>query len=193
MSKYTLSLPSPSGRSRRRWGTLAAATALGGVRSGGEHRRRREHPADCAEPAGRHRSRGNGRSGHRARRLAAGRRHRHLVHPGRDRRWVLHLDGVRRPGRRRRFRRTVDVQGPGPFRRHVAEPDHRRRGASEPDAILVAPNDVEASAGPLQRPRTPASRSSSSTPPSTTPRSAPPASPRTTSRAAWRPPTPSPT
>ena len=28
MSKYTPSLPSPSGRSRRRWGTLVAATAL---------------------------------------------------------------------------------------------------------------------------------------------------------------------
>ena len=28
MSKYTPSLPSPSGRSRRRWGTLAATTAL---------------------------------------------------------------------------------------------------------------------------------------------------------------------
>ena len=166
----------------------------GGVGTGGEHRRRREHRADCAEPAGRHRSRGNGRSGHRARRLAAGRRHRHLVHPGRERRRVLHLDGMRRAGRRGRVRGDRQRAGARP----PSTPRCRTRSStpsspasptrSSSRRTTSRPRPARCSA-----PRTPASRSSSSTPRSTTPRSARRASPRTTSRAAWRRPMRSPT
>ncbi|MGH9137343.1 MAG: ABC transporter substrate-binding protein [Acidimicrobiales bacterium] len=46
---------------------------------------------------------------------------------------------------------TVDVQGPDAFDATLQNPILDAVVASGPDAILVAPNDVEASAGPLQR------------------------------------------
>ena len=48
-------------------------------------------------------------------------------------------------------RRLVNVQGPDAFDATLQNPIIDAVVASEPDAILVAPNDVEASAGPLQR------------------------------------------
>jgi len=45
----------------------------------------------------------------------------------------------------------VDVQGPDQFDATLQNPLLDSVIASDPDAILVAPNDVEASAGPLQR------------------------------------------
>ncbi len=57
-----------------------------------------------------------------------GDRHRHRLHPGRDRRRVLHLDGVRRPGRRRQLGAHRRRAGTRRLRRDAAEPDHRRRG-----------------------------------------------------------------
>ena len=79
---------------------------------------------------------------------------------------------------------SVNVQGPDAFDATLQNPIIDAVVASGPDAILVAPNDVEASAGPLaagagRR----GSRSSSSTRPSTTNRSVHHGSPRTTSRA----------
>jgi ribose transport system substrate-binding protein len=46
---------------------------------------------------------------------------------------------------------TVDVQGPDRFDATLQNPILDGVVASGPDAILVAPNDVEASAGPLER------------------------------------------
>ena len=46
---------------------------------------------------------------------------------------------------------TVDVQGPDAFDATLQNPILDAVIASAPDALLVAPNDVEASAGPLQR------------------------------------------
>ena len=46
---------------------------------------------------------------------------------------------------------TVNVQGPDAFDATLQNPIIDAVVASGPDAILVAPNDVEASAGPLQR------------------------------------------
>ena len=46
---------------------------------------------------------------------------------------------------------TIDVQGPERFDATLQNPILDAVVASEPDAILVAPNDVEASAGPLER------------------------------------------
>ena len=46
---------------------------------------------------------------------------------------------------------TVNVQGPDAFDATLQNPIIDAVVASEPDAILIAPNDVEASAGPLQR------------------------------------------
>jgi ribose transport system substrate-binding protein len=46
---------------------------------------------------------------------------------------------------------SVNVQGPDAFDATLQNPIIDAVVASEPDAILVAPNDVEASAGPLQR------------------------------------------
>jgi ribose transport system substrate-binding protein len=46
---------------------------------------------------------------------------------------------------------SVNVQGPDAFDATLQNPIIDAVVASEPDAILIAPNDVEASAGPLQR------------------------------------------
>jgi ribose transport system substrate-binding protein len=46
---------------------------------------------------------------------------------------------------------SVNVQGPDAFDATLQNPIIDAVVASEPDAILVAPNDVEASAGPIQR------------------------------------------
>ena len=79
---------------------------------------------------------------------------------------------------------TVDVQGPDAFDATLQNPIIDAVVASGPDAILVAPNDVEASAGPLQRAQDAGIQVILVDTSSTMSRSARHGSPRTTSRAA---------
>jgi ribose transport system substrate-binding protein len=151
MSKYTPSLPSPSGRSRRRWGTLVAATALAAsglaasTAAGAS-----TAPTVPSQPAGSEAAAtvdlGTGPGGS-------------LPGAGID---ISFIQGVIGDGfyismacgvqdAADQFGATVNVQGPTAFDATLQNPIIDAVVASKPDAILVAPNDVEASAGSLQR------------------------------------------
>ena len=151
MSKYTPSLPSPSGRSRRRWGTLAAATALAAsglaasTAAGAS-----TAPTVPSQPAGTEAEGtvdlGTGPGGS----LPGAGIDISFIQGVKGDEFYISMDcGVEDAAAK--FGATVNVQGPDSFDATLQNPIIDAVVASKPDAILVAPNDVEASAGPLQR------------------------------------------
>ena len=151
MSNYTPSLPSPSGRSRRRWGTLAAATALAAsglaasTAAGAS-----TAPTVPSQPAGTEAEGtvdlGTGPGGSLP---GAGIDISFIQGVKGDEFYISMECGVQDAAAE--FGATVNVQGPDSFDATLQNPIIDAVVASKPDAILVAPNDVEASAGPLQR------------------------------------------
>ena len=151
MSKYTPSLPSPSGRSRRRWGTLAAATALAAsglaasTAAGAS-----TAPTVPSQPAGTEAEGtvdlGTGPGGS----LPGAGIDISFIQGVKGDEFYVSMDcGVEDAAAK--FGATVNVQGPDSFDATLQNPIIDAVVASKPDAILIAPNDVEASAGPLQR------------------------------------------
>jgi ribose transport system substrate-binding protein len=174
MSKQATALQPLSGRTRRRWSTLAVATALGasGLLAASNavlaSTDTTEPGSDATAPAATEAegtaaegtaAEGTAAEGTAAEGTAAG-----VSLPAGagegieiafiqgvigDEFYISMECGVQEEAAR--LGATVTVQGPDAFDATLQNPIIDAVVASGPDAILIAPNDVEASAGPLQR------------------------------------------
>ncbi len=151
MSKQTTRY-APTGRSRRRWGTLTAATALAasGLAAGSAAGASTGTTEPGGEPTATEAAGTEAAGTMAGGSLPGAGIHISFIQGVIGDEFYISMEcGVQDAAAA--LGATVDVQGPDKFDATLQNPIIDAVVASAPDAILVAPNDVEASAGPLQR------------------------------------------